>query len=207
VRLESGLRRKQMLAVRRWVILAAALLAAFATVLPWGWTGDVNDGDGQVILLLAAVGIFAVLRYSDHRVGLMLASEAVLGVIVALTAFVHLAWGERGPGLALLLLAGPLWFAGASLPGPYIRWVAAAFASDDWPGRDSSKPCPECQERIRLSVPVCRFCGFWFDADVEWIERPPLSRSGRSMSLPSARSFGNRENTLGRTSERWRKSA
>src|SRR6266511_3732563 len=169
VQFESRSRRARLLALRRRLILAAAVLAVFATVLPWGWTAGVHDGDGQVILILAATGTFAVLRYREHRVGVMLVGEAVLGVIVASTAVMHFAWGERGPGLALLLLAGPLWFAGAALPGPYIRWVAAAFASDDWPGRDSSKRCPEYQQRIRLSVPVCRFCGFWFDGD-EWIE-------------------------------------
>lgn len=110
------------------LILAAAVLAVFATVLPWGWTAGVHAGDGQVIVVLAAVGMFAVLRYREHRVGMMFVGEAVIGVIVASTAVVHFAWGERGPGLALLLLAGPLWFAGAAVPGRCIRWVAAAFA-------------------------------------------------------------------------------
>lgn len=99
--------RKRILTRRRRLILAAAALAAFSTVLPWGWTASIHDGDGQVILLLAAVGAFAAFRYREHRVGLTLASEAVLGAIVACTAVAHLAWGERGPGLALLLIALP----------------------------------------------------------------------------------------------------
>jgi len=202
------LRRKHILALRRRLILAAAALAAFATVLPWEWTASVHDGDGQVILVLAAVGMFAALRYRGQRVGLMLASEAVLGVIVASTAIVHFAWGERGPGLALLLLAGPLWFAGAALPGRYIRWVAAAFAATDGAGgaraaSGSSMRCPDCDQRIRLSARVCRFCGFRFDAGVEWIERPALSTSGRSAAWLSDRSFVDRDTTLGRTGERW----
>ena len=212
VRFESRSRRKQILALRRRLILAAAVLAFFATVLPWGWTAGVHTGDGQVIIVLAAVGIFAALRYRERRVGLMLASEAVLGVIVASTAVVHFAWGERGPGLALLLLAGPLWFAGAALPAHSIRRVAAAFASAEPPGsvwadRDSSKRCPECRERIRLSARVCRFCGFRFDAGVEWIERLPLDTSGPSAPRRSARTFADRVDTLERRSERRRESA
>ena len=211
MRLESR-RRKHILALRRLLILAAAVLAAFATVLPWGLTAGVHDGDGQVILVLAVVGMFAALRYREHRVGPMLVGEAVLGVIVASTAIVHFAWGERGPGLALVLLAGPLWFAGAALPGPYILGVAAAFSRaqgtrEVWTGRDSSKRCPECHQRVRLSAPVCRFCGSWFDAGVEWIERPPLSTSGRSAPGLSASSFVDRHDRLRRTSERWRESA
>jgi hypothetical protein len=211
MQLESRLRRKHILALRRWLILAAAVLAVFATVLPWGWTAGVHAGDGQVVLVLAVVGMFAVLRYREHRVGVMLAGEAVLGVIVASTAVVHFAWGERGPGLALLLLAGPLWFAGAALPGRHIRWVADAFTSADgadgtWACRESSKRCTECHQRIRPSARVCRFCGFRFDAGVEWIERPPLSTSGRS-SPPSDRSFVDRDTTLARTGEWWRESA
>ena len=94
MRFESRSRRKHILALRRRLILAAAVLAFFATVLPWGWTAGVHTGDGQVIVVLVAVGIFATLRYRERRVGLMLASEAVLGVIVASTAVVHLAWGS-----------------------------------------------------------------------------------------------------------------
>jgi hypothetical protein len=208
VRFESRLRRKHILALRRRSILAAAALAASATVLPWGWTGGVHAGDGRVILVLAAVGMFAAIRYRKHRIGVMLASEAVLGVIVASTAIVHFAWGERGPGLALLLLAGPLWFAGAALPGHYIRWVAVAFAPADGAGsaradRDSSKHCPDCHQRIRLSARVCRFCGFWFDAGMEWIERPPLGTSGRSTPRLPNRSFVDRDTTLRRTGEGW----
>lgn len=201
------MRRKQILALRRRLILAAAALAAFATVLPGEWTASVHDGDGQVILVLAAVGMFAALRYREHRVRLMLASEAALGVIVASTV-VHFAWGEVGPGLALLLLAGPLWFAAAALPRPILRWVAAALAGaegtgDAWAGGGSSKRCPGCQQRIRLSARICRFCGVRFDAGVEWIELPPLNRSGRSAPQLSARSFLYRDEKLGRTSERW----
>src|SRR6266508_728719 len=186
VQFESRSRRKHILALRRRLIVAAAVLAVFATVLPWGWTAGVHAGDGQVILVLAAIGMFAVLRYREHRVGVMLAGEAVLGVIVASTAVVHFAWGERGPGLALLLLAGPLWFAGAAVPGPCIRWVAAAFASAEgprgaWADRDSSRRCPECHQRIRLSARVCRFCGFCFDAGVEWIEQLSLGTRGPSV--------------------------
>jgi hypothetical protein len=208
VRFESRLRRKHILALRRRLILAAAALAAFATVLPWEWTASVHDGDGQVIIVLAAVGIFAALRYQEQRVGLMLAGEAALGVIIASTAVVHFAWGERGPGLALLLLAGPLWFAGAALPPRYIRRVAAAFAAADEAGgaraaRSSSKRCPGCHQRIRLSARICRFCGFRCDAGLEWIERPPLNTSGRSAPRLSAKSFVDRNDTLGRTSERW----
>ena len=207
---ESRSRRKHLLALRRRLILAAAVLAVFATVLPWGWTAGVHDGDGQVILILAATGTFAVLRYREHRVGVMLVGEAVLGVIVASTAVMHFAWGERGPGLALLLLAGPLWFAGAALPGRCIRWVAAAFASagkTGGVGRDSSKRCPECHQRIRFSARICRFCGFWFDAGVGWVERSPLIRSGRSAPGLSAKSFVDSDDRLGRTSEQWRESA
>jgi hypothetical protein len=212
VRFESGSRRKQILALRRRLILAAAVLAFFATVLPWGWTAGVHTGDGQVIVVLVAVGIFAALRYRERRVGLMLASEAVLGVIVASTAVVHFAWGERGPGLALLLLAGPLWFAGAALPAHSIRRMAAAFGSAEgprgvWADRDSSKRCPECHERIRLSARVCRFCGFRFDAGVEWIERLPLDTRGPSAPRRSARTFADGVDTLERRSERWRESA
>jgi hypothetical protein len=212
VRFESRFRRKQILALRRWLILAAAVLAVFATVLPWGWTAGVHAGDGQVIVVLAAVGMFAVLRYREHRVGMMLLGEAVLGVIVASTAVVHFAWGERGPGLALLLLAGPLWFAGAAVPSGCIRWVAAAFVSAEgpggaWAGRDSSKRCPECHERIRLSARICRFCGIHFDVGVEWIERLPLGTRGPSAPRLSAKTFADRENTLGRTGEWWRESA
>jgi hypothetical protein len=141
----------------------------------------------------------------------LLASETVLGVIVASTAVVHFAWGERGPGLALLLLAGPLWFAGAAVPGRCIRWVATAFASVEGPGgwadRDSSKRCPECHERIRLSARVCRFCGFRFDAGVECIERLPLDTRGPSAPRRSARTFADRVDTLEWRSERWRESA
>jgi hypothetical protein len=208
VRLESRLRRKHILALRRRLILAAAVLAAFAIVLPWGWTAGVHDGDGQVILVLAALGMFAAVRHREHRVGLMLASEAVLGVIVASTAVVHLAWGERGPGLALLLLAGPLWFAGAALPGRYIRWVAAAFAGADGAGgaladSGSSMRCPDCQQQMRLSARICRFCGFPWDAGIESIERPPVNTSGRAAPRLSAKSFMDRDNTVGRTSKRW----
>jgi hypothetical protein len=212
VRFESGLRRKQTLAFRRWLIMAAATLAAFATLLPWGWTAGVHAGDGRMILVVAAVGMFAALRYRERRVGVMLASEAVLGMIVASMAVVHFGWGERGPGLALLLLAGPLWLAGAALPSRYIRWLAAAFDSAEGAGdaradRDSSKRCPECHERIRFSARVCRFCGFRFAADVDWIERPPLCTSGRSAPRFSGRSFGDTDTAAGRTGERWRESA
>jgi hypothetical protein len=206
-------RREQVLALRRRLILASAVLAVFATVLPSGWTAGVHDGDGQVILILAATGMVAVLRYREHRVGAMLVGEAMLGVIVSSTAIVHFAWGERGPGLALLLLAGPLWLAGAAVPGRCIRWVAAAFASAEGGAggasvrRDSSKRCPECHQRIRFSAPVCRFCGFSFDAGLEWIERPPLNTSGRSAPRLSAKSFVDSDDWLGRTSERWRESA
>ena len=208
MRFAGRLRRKQILALRRRLILAAAALASFATVLPWEWTASVHDGDGQVILVLAAVGMFAALRYREHRVRLMLASEAVLGVIVASTAVVHFAWGEGGPGLALLLLAGPLWFAAAALPPPSLRWVAAALAGaegtgDAWAGGGSSKRCRGCHQRIRLSARICRFCGFRFDASVESIELPPLNTSGRSAPQLSARSFLYRDEKLGRTSERW----
>jgi hypothetical protein len=59
VRLESRLRGKRMVALlRRRVVLAAVALAAFATLLPGGWTASVHDGDGQAILLLAVVGMF-----------------------------------------------------------------------------------------------------------------------------------------------------
>jgi hypothetical protein len=212
VRFESRLRRKHVLALRRRLILASAVLAVFATVLPWGWSAGVHDGDGQVILILAATGMLAVLRYREHRVGVMLFGEAVLGVIVSSTAVVHFAWGERGPGLALLLLAGPLWFAGAAVPGGWIRWVAAAFTSAEGAGgasvrRDSSKRCPECHQRIRFSARICRFCGVRFGAGAEWIERSPLSGSGRSAPGLSAKSFVDSEDWLGRTSERWRESA
>jgi hypothetical protein len=211
MRFESRSRRKQILALRRWLILAAAVLAVFATVLPWGWTAGVHAGDGQVIVVLAAVGMFAVLRYREHRVGMMLVGEAVLGVIVASTAVVHFAWGERGPGLALLLLAGPLWLAGAAAPSGCIRWVAAAFVSAEgpggaWVGRDSSKRCPECHERITLSARICRCCGLRFDDGVGWVERPPLSTGGRSGPGLSAKSFVDSDDRPGR-SERWRESA
>ena len=96
MRFESRWRRKQILALRRWLIQAAAVLAVFATVLPWGWTAGVHAGDGQVIVVLTVVGMFAVLRYRQHGVGLMLASEAVLGLIVVSTAIVHFAWGSVG---------------------------------------------------------------------------------------------------------------
>jgi hypothetical protein len=129
-------------------------------------------------------------------------------VIVASTAIVHFGWGERGPGLALLLLAGPLWLAGAALPGRHIRRVAAAFAGADgtgaaWAASGSSMRCPHCHQQIRLSARICRFCGFRCDAGVDWIERPPLNRSGRSAPRLSAKSFVDRDDTLGRTGERW----
>jgi hypothetical protein len=48
VRFESRWRRKQILALRRWLIQADAVLAVFATVLPWEWTAGVHALSGRV---------------------------------------------------------------------------------------------------------------------------------------------------------------
>src|SRR6266498_2691665 len=123
-------RRRRIAALRRRLIVAAAALAAFSTVFHSGWTVSVDTGDGRMILLLATLGILLALRYRQRRVRLMLLGEAVFGMLVALTAIAHFDWGERGLGLGLLLLAGPVWLAAAALPNRAIRWIEEVLAGE-----------------------------------------------------------------------------
>jgi prepilin signal peptidase PulO-like enzyme (type II secretory pathway) len=125
---------------------------------------SVGDGDGRMILLLAAIGIFLALRYRERLVGLMPLGEAVLGALVALTAIARFDWDERGLGLGLLLLAGPVWLAAAALPDRGVRWIEEVLtgeaADNDLIGASSSKACPGCDRRLRFAARSCGFCGF-----------------------------------------------
>ena len=78
---------------RRRLIVAAASLSAFATVIHSGWTVSVDSADGRMILLLAALGVFLALRYRERHVRLMLLGEAAFGALVALTAISALRLG------------------------------------------------------------------------------------------------------------------
>jgi len=161
-------RRRRIAALRRRLIVAAAALAAFSTVFHSGWTVSVDTGDGRMILLLAALGIFLALRYRQRRVRLMLLGEAVFGMLVALTAIAHFDWGEGGLGLGLLLLAGPVWFAAAALPDRGVRWIEAVLTGetgdDELIRGSSSKDCPGCDQRLRFAARSCGFCGFSFNS-------------------------------------------
>src|SRR5689334_4107452 len=92
--------------------------------------------------------------------------EGVFGALVALTAFAHFGWGERGLGLGLLSLAGPVWVAAAALPDRAVRWVEEVLtgeaAADELLRASSGKDCPGCDRRLRSADRSCGFCGFSF---------------------------------------------